>query len=807
MSADVATLVLAIDSSQVRTGEVALGSMTSASQRAEAQTGKTEKATNMLTQAYRDLAKAAAAYKIFDFVKDSALLAARFETMGVVMKIAGNNAGYTKVQLDAFAEGLQKTGISMLQSRNILVQLSTAEIDLAKATELGRAAQDLAVVGNINSSEALERMVHGIKSGEIEILRTLGMQVSWEKSYKLMAQEIGTTSDKLTEHQKVIARTNAVIAEGAKYNGIYEESMTTAGKALTSLTRYWEDFKVKLGEVALPALADAIFTFTDALRAANKELETAGSRNMISDIGVGLKNAFNVVKETVLVLGANVAYVFAAVGREIAAVAAQAVALSRLDLSAFKGIGEALSEDNAAAEKALLAFENTVLKTGKGNATQMEESMMNARTSSKKTEEQRIAEGAANRKLRAEQDAMLGSSKKAKAGKDEERQAYESLTKSIYEKIAAASLEDDGTTKLLSGENDRAKILYDLANGQLKLTAAHKASVLAKLEEQIATERQKQTAVTYSKAMKDLSDSVTSAEDSTRELNAAQKILLDLMRSPEWDKMPETWRQIAVEQTAVATAAMDAVKWELQLKQLLEQTPTAQLEKTRETMAKLADEYERGTFGIVGSTAAMEKYGEVVNTALGRNAEQLEKEAGALDEFAKAAAQNIQKSMADFLFDPFANGTKGMVASFGIAVRRMIADAVAADLAKRLFGDLGSKGGGGGIGGLFGMLAGLFTGNVGAQGYQLPDTGFGAPVYGGDLPSFDVGTDFVPRDMIAKVHYGEKIVPFKDREKSSGNTFNVSVVVPQGSPIETRRAAAVGLREGLAGISRAQRYS
>lgn len=806
MSADVATLVLAIDSSQVRTGEHALNSLTSTSRQTEIQTGKTAKATTMLSQAYSDLAKAAAAYKVFDFVKDSAMLAARFETMGVVMKIAGNNAGYTKVQLDAFAEGLQKSGISMLQSRNILTQLATAEIDLTKAVELGRTAQDLAVVGNINSSEALERMVHGIKSGEIEILRTLGMQVSWEKSYKLMAKEIGTTSDKLTEHQKVIARTNAVIAEGAKYNGIYEESMTTAGKAMTSLTRYWEDFKVKAGEVALPALADAVFSLTDALKAANAELETAGSRNVISDIGVGLKNAFNTVKETVLILGANVAYVFAAIGREIAAVSAQAVALANMDWSAFKGIGEALQSDNEAAEKALRAFENNVLKVGKGNASQMEESMLNARQSSKKTEEQRIAEGAATRKLRAEQDAALTSSKKTKAGKNEEQQAYESLTKAIYEKTAAAALEDDGTTKLLAGENDRAKLLYDLANGQVKLTAAHKASVLAKLEEQIAAEQQKQTAVTYGKTMKDVSDSVASAEDSTRELNAAQKILLDLMRSPEWAKMPETWQQATIEQTAFATSVMETVKWELELKALLEQTPSAQLEKQRTLMQKLAEEYQNGRFGIEGSTAAMEKYGEVVNTALGRNAEQLEKETSALDEFAKAAAQNIQKSMADFLFDPFANGTKGMLVAFGTAVRRMIADAVAADLAKRLFGDLGGKGGGG-IGGLFGMLAGIFKGDsVGAQGYQLPDSGIGAPVYGGDLPSFDVGTDFVPRDMVAKVHYGEQIVPANENRKK-GDTYNVSVVVPQGSPIETRRAAGAGLRDGLAAIGKAQRYA
>ena len=66
----------------------------------------------------------------------------------------------------------------------------------------------MAVVANINSSDAMLRMIHGIKSGEQEILKTMGMQVSWETSYKKLAAQVGTTSDKLTEQQKVMARTN-----------------------------------------------------------------------------------------------------------------------------------------------------------------------------------------------------------------------------------------------------------------------------------------------------------------------------------------------------------------------------------------------------------------------------------------------------------------------------------------------------------------------------------------------------------------------------------------------------------------------
>ena len=38
---------------------------------------------------------------------------------------------------------------------------------------------------------------------------------------------------------------------------------------------------------------------------------------------------------------------------------------------------------------------------------------------------------------------------------------------------------------------------------------------------------------------------------------------------------------------------------------------------------------------------------------------------------------------------------------------------------------------------------------------------------GFQLPSFDVGTEFVPYDMVAKVHQGERIVTAQDNQRST----------------------------------------
>lgn len=137
------------------------------------------------------------------------------------------------------------------------------------------------------------------------------------------------------------------------------------------------------------------------------------------------------------------------------------------------------------------------------------------------------------------------------------------------------------------------------------------------------------------------------------------------------------------------------------------------------------------------------------------------------------AYRGIQGAMADFLFNPFDKGMKGMLASFGTMLQRMIAEAAAADLSKRLFGAVGTPGSGGLITSLMGLVG--VGGKIGAQGYGLPDTGIGAPIYGGDLPSFAVGTDFVPRDMVAQIHQGEKIVPAAQNNGNGAGLGSVTV--------------------------------
>lgn len=232
-------------------------------------------------------------------------------------------------------------------------------------------------------------------------------------------------------------------------------------------------------------------------------------------------------------------------------------------------------------------------------------------------------------------------------------------------------------------------------------------------------------------------------------------------------------------------------------------------EETRTPIERLHAEYER--LNVLQQKGAIDQdtYSRAVLKAQDEFANATQKKADIMDEFAKNAAKNIQDSLADFLFDPFAKGLDGMLAGFGKFVQRAIAEAVAADLTKRLFGAAGGGTGGGGAGDLLGMLGGLFGGgNMGAGGMGPPaPSGSGGGVLLGLMglfSSFAVGTDYVPRDQLARVHQGERIVPESQNRGGSGHTIIVNVTGNNGPDV--RRAAGQGAREALGALSTAQRY-
>jgi hypothetical protein len=143
-----------------------------------------------------------------------------------------------------------------------------------------------------------------------------------------------------------------------------------------------------------------------------------------------------------------------------------------------------------------------------------------------------------------------------------------------------------------------------------------------------------------------------------------------------------------------------------------------------------------------------------------------------MSEFWKSAYQNIESYMGDSFYQMMKGNYDNIGDAFSDMILRMVAESAAADLAGAIFGG-GGKGGGWldmglkAIGMMGGTPSAATTANVDADLLS-------------SFPSFDVGTNYVPKTGLAMVHKGEKIIPAAQNNSSSSNSFNFYVQAQPG---------------------------
>jgi len=155
-------------------------------------------------------------------------------------------------------------------------------------------------------------------------------------------------------------------------------------------------------------------------------------------------------------------------------------------------------------------------------------------------------------------------------------------------------------------------------------------------------------------------------------------------------------------------------------------------------------------------------------------------------------------------FSDFVSGTKTAKEAFNdfaSSVTRAVTDLIAQDLSKQLFKSLFGESGSGGASGLGSIFSGLFGGgNTGGSGGGLLGSlmgllggGSGGAGWTGagdmDLPSFAVGTPYVPHDMLAFVHKGERITPASENSRNGGggNVIHMNITTPDAGSFRASR--------------------
>ena len=179
--------------------------------------------------------------------------------------------------------------------------------------------------------------------------------------------------------------------------------------------------------------------------------------------------------------------------------------------------------------------------------------------------------------------------------------------------------------------------------------------------------------------------------------------------------------------------------------------------------------------------------------ALHRYADSAKSVAEQTEEAFTRAFQGMEDALMTFL-------TTGKL-NFGQFATSLIADLARIEL-KALLTTSGS-GAGGGLGGLLGWLGSKFGGGSSPLPGSLGAAG-GLP-----LPSFDIGSDYVPRDMVALIHRGERIIPAAQNTPAGGSPLTITVNVNAGANTDAaglRRSAGLIAREVAGAVRGARRY-
>jgi len=211
-------------------------------------------------------------------------LAARVQTLGVVTEVLGKNVGWSADQIHNLEKSIESQGITTQAARQSIARMVQAQVDLRHASELARIAQNAAVIANTNSSEAFNHLIQAIATANVRMVRNLGMAVTFEASYKKMADTLGITTDQLTEVQKTTARVNAIMEASVQISGAYESAMETAGKKANSLARLQEQAALAIGDSFIPTYSAIIDIVYNALGSFN-ELDKGVKDNVGTFLG------------------------------------------------------------------------------------------------------------------------------------------------------------------------------------------------------------------------------------------------------------------------------------------------------------------------------------------------------------------------------------------------------------------------------------------------------------------------------------------------------------------------------------------
>jgi hypothetical protein len=219
------------------------------------------------------VASAATTAAIVAFGIKSFNAAARVDELNYALDAIGKSTGIGGQALADEAAEVKGMGIEMEIAQKAVLKFAQNNLELGKASDIARIAQDLAIISGENSTDTFNKLTHAVITGRSEVLKSVGIQENAGQMYEKFAKSIGKTTKELTYQQKQQAVLEGVMAEGVKVFGTYEAAMKSPGKTLRSFARLHNELQVAMGNVLLKAFGPIILATYDLEKAFTKAVE------------------------------------------------------------------------------------------------------------------------------------------------------------------------------------------------------------------------------------------------------------------------------------------------------------------------------------------------------------------------------------------------------------------------------------------------------------------------------------------------------------------------------------------------------
>lgn len=215
--------------------------------------------------------------------------AARVDELDIAINAVGKSTGLGYQAIQDTALAIKGMGIEMEVAQKSALKFAQNNLKLEYASQLARAAQDLAVISGQNSTDTYNMLTHAVITGRSEVLKTVGIQKSAGQMYATYAASIGKTTKQLTYQEKQQAVATGALAEAAKVAGTYEAAMTTPGKVLRSFSRLQNEIMVSMGGALLKGFGPTIYSAYEMTKSISKATEKSEKfQNIIKAVGLVL---------------------------------------------------------------------------------------------------------------------------------------------------------------------------------------------------------------------------------------------------------------------------------------------------------------------------------------------------------------------------------------------------------------------------------------------------------------------------------------------------------------------------------------